>query len=195
MSRTALYAGLGAVFVAIAAVTGAKGADLGKPVAAAPAAVVAAPVPDQWQGAFIEAGAGGAFAKGGNKELLGRIGAGYNFHAFGNPFVGGVFAYYGAKMEGHSDSAMLTFDEPLTVGARAGFLIQPSTYLYGTFGYSKSINGADFKGPVVGFGIEVPSIGNIKLGLEYQAQFAEKFKIDDETRHAVMLLARIPVGF
>lgn len=121
-------------------------ADLGKP-AAAPAAVAPAPVPDQWNGMYVEFGAVGQFMNG-EKNAAGLAGIGYNYHAFGNPWVVGAFLRYGFSAEGNSDAAVLTFDQPLTAAIRAGYLVAPSTLLYGLAGYSKSLKD-DFKGPIL----------------------------------------------
>ena len=192
MSRTATYLAIGALFGAIAMGSHvAKAADLGKPTEK-PAAVAPAPVADQWTGAYAEFGAGAQFVKGGDKALVGAVGLGYNYHAFGNPFVASIFARYGATMEGNDNSAVLSFDQPLTVAIRAGYLIQPSTLLYGLAGYSKTINGADFRGPILGLGAEAPVFGSLRLAVEYTAQFDRDFKTDRDVAHNIMAFARLP---
>jgi hypothetical protein len=195
MSRTATYLAVLGGFLMVAAATGAKSADLGKPAPAGPAniaAMIPAAVPDQWTGAYLEGGAAAAFIKGGDKALHGLGGLGYNYHALGNPFVGSIFARYGFSAEGNSDAAVLTFDVPLTVAVRAGYLIQPSTLLYGLAGYSKSLKGDDFKGPILGLGAEAPVFGSLRLAVEYNAQFDKDFKADKDVVHSIGLFARLP---
>lgn len=165
-------------------------ADLGKP-AAAPAAVAPAPIPDQWNGLYFEAGAVGQFVKGGEKNAAGIAGIGYNYHAFGNPWVASVMLRYGFSAEGNSDAAVLMFDQPITVAARAGYLVAPSTLIYGLAGYSKSID-TDFAGPVLGLGMEAPVLGSLRLGLEYSAQFDKTLKADADVVHNIGVFARIP---
>lgn len=164
-------------------------ADLGKP-AAAPAAVAPAPVPDQWNGMYFEFGAVGQFMNG-EKNAAGLAGIGYNYHAFGNPWVVGAFLRYGFSAEGNSDAAVLTFDQPLTAAIRAGYLVAPSTLLYGLAGYSKSLKD-DFKGPILGFGAEAPVFGSLRIGVEYTAQFDKTFKADSDIVHEVGVFARLP---
>lgn len=192
MSRTAIYTAVLGLFVAMAASVHVKAADLGKPVAAAPAAVVAAPVPDQWSSWYVEAGAGGQFIKGGDKNLAGFAGIGWNTHALGNPWVVGAFLRYGFSMEGNSDAAVLTFDQPATLAIRGGYLVAPSTLLYGIAGFSKSIKGPDFQGPILGLGAEAPILGSLRLAAEYTAQFDRDFKADRDVAHNIMLFARLP---
>jgi opacity protein-like surface antigen len=165
-------------------------ADLGKP--AAVAAVAPAPIPDQWSGFYLEGGAAGQFVTGGDKRLIGLGGIGYNYHALGNPFVGSLFARYGFSAEGNSDAAVLTFDQPLTIAVRAGYLVQPSTLLYGLAGYSMSLRGDDFRGPILGVGAEAPVLGSLRLGVEYTAQFDRDFKADKDVVHAIGVFARLP---
>lgn len=191
MSRTAIYTAVFGLFVAVAACTSIKAADLGKP-AAAPAAVAPEPVPDQWRSWYVEAGGVAQFMKGGDKNLAGLGGIGYTYHAFGNPFVGGIFARYGFSAEGDSNSAVLTFDQPLTVAVRGGYLVLPSTLLYGLAGYSKSLNGQDFRGPIVGLGAEAPVLGSMRLAVEYSAQFDRDFKATSDVVHNIGVFARIP---
>lgn len=164
-------------------------ADLGKP-APAPAAQPA-PVPDQWNGLYFEFGGVGQFAKGGEKNAAGIAGIGYNYHAFGNPWVAGLMLRYGFSIEGDSDAAILTFDQPITLAARAGYLVAPSTLIYGLAGYSKSIN-TDFTGPVLGIGAEAPVLGSLRLSLEYSAQFDKTFKADADVVHNIGVFARLP---
>ena len=193
MSRTAIYIAIGALFGAIAMGSHvAKAADLGKPVAEKAAAVAPAPVADQWTGFYLEGGGGAQFSRGGDKALIGAGGIGYNYHAFGNPFVASIFARYGATMEGNDNSAVLSFDQPLTVAIRAGYLVQPSTLLYALAGYSKTLNGTDFKGPIVGIGAEAPILGSLRLAVEYTAQFDRDFKADRDIAHNIMMFARLP---
>lgn len=193
MSRTAIYTAVLGLFVAVAATAHVKAADLGgKPAEKAAAAAAIADVPSQWRSWYIEAGGVAQFARGGDKNLAGMGGIGYTYHAIGNPWVGGVFARYGFSAEGNSNSAVLSFDQPLTLAARAGYLVLPSTLLYGLAGYSKSLNGADFRGPVVGLGAEAPVLGNIRLAVEYSAQFDRTFKADADVVHNIGVFARIP---
>jgi len=192
MSRTALYLAIGTLWGAIAFGSHvARAADLGKPTVAAVLAAPA-PIPDQWKGFYLEGGAAAAFVKGGDKALLGLGGIGWNYHALGNPFVGSVFARYGFSAEGNSDAAVLTFDVPLTVAARFGYLAAPSTLLYGLAGYSISLNNSDFKGPVLGLGAEAPVLGSLRLAVEYTAQFDKDFKADADVIHSIGLFARLP---
>lgn len=167
-------------------------ADLGKGPAPAPVVAAPAPVADQWHGFYVEAGGGGQFVKGGDKTPVGAAGIGYNYHAFGNPWVGGVFARYGFSAEGNSSSAVLTFDQPFTVAVRMGYLVQPSTLIYGLAGYSKTLNGSDFRGPLVGFGAEAPIFGSLRLAVEYNAQFDRDFKTTSDVAHNIMAFARLP---
>lgn len=176
-----------AVLASAAGLTNA--ADLGKP---APAPVAAPePVADQWKGLYVEFGGAGQFAKGGEKNAAGKIGAGYNYHVFGNPFVASLFVRYGFSAEGNSDAAVLTFDQPITVAARVGYLALPSTLLYGLAGYSKSIN-TDFSGPLIGVGAEAPVLGNLRLSLEYTAQFDKTMKASADVVHEIGVYARLP---
>lgn len=189
MSRTAIYTAVVGLFMAVAACTSIKAADLGKP-AAVPAAVAPAPVPDQWTAPFVEFGIGGQFAKGGSKNAVATVGIGYTHHALGNPWVPGVFARYGASIEGRDDSAVLRFDQPITAGVTLGYLVAPSTRVYGIAGYSKSID-TDFQGALVGLGISLPVFGSLRLGAEYTAQF-DKFKADSDVVNEVRIMTAIP---
>ena len=167
-------------------------ADLGKPAAPAPVVAAPAPVADQWHGFYLGAGGGGQFTKGGGKALIGAGEIGYNYHAFGNPWVGGALIRYGFSAEGNSSSAVLAFDQPLTVAIRAGYLVQPSTLIYGLAGYSKTLNGSDFRGPLVGIGAEAPIFGSLRLAVEYNAQFDRDFKTSQDVAHNIMAFARLP---
>lgn len=164
-------------------------ADLGKP-AAAPAAVAPAPIPDQWNGMYFEFGAVGQFMNG-EKNAAGLAGIGYNFHTIGNPLVVSAFLRYGFSAEGNSDAAVLTFDQPLTAAIRAGYLVSPSTLIYGLAGYSKSLD-TDYRGPLIGAGIEAPVLGTLRLSLEYSAMFAKTFKADADVVHNIGVFARLP---
>lgn len=191
MNRDAFFAVIGG-FLMVLGATYAKAADLGGKPAAAPAAVAPEPVPDQWRSWYVEAGGVAQFMKGGDKNLAGLGGIGYTYHALGNPFVGGIFARYGFSAEGDSNSAVLTFDQPLTVAVRGGYLVLPSTLLYGLAGYSKSLNGQDFRGPIVGLGAEAPVLGSMRLAVEYSAQFDRDFKATSDVVHNIGVFARIP---
>ena len=190
MSRTAIYTAVVGLFMAVAACTSIKAADLGGKPAAAPAAVAPAPVPDQWTAPFVEFGIGGQFAKGGEKNMVATVGIGYTYHALGNPWVPGVFARYGASIEGRDDSAVLRFDQPITAGVTLGYLVFPSTRVYGIAGYSKSID-TDFQGALVGLGISFPVFGQLRFGAEYTAQF-DKFKADSDVVNEVRVMTAIP---
>lgn len=190
MSRTAIYTAILGLFVAVAGCTSIKAADLGKP-AAAPAAVAPAPVPDQWSSWYVEFGGVGQFAAGNQKNAAGKAGIGYTYHALGNPWVVGAFARYGFSAEGNSDAAVLTFDQPITGGVRLGYLVQPSTYLYGLAAFSKSID-TNFQGPVLGLGAETPVLGTLRLAVEYNAQFDRDFKATKDVVHEIGLFARLP---
>ena len=189
MNRDVFYAVIGG-FLMVFGATYAKAADLGKP-AAAPAAVAAEPVKDQWVGPFVQFGGGADFVKSGDKAATGVFGIGYSHRQFGSSIVVSVLARYGFSAEGNSDSAILTFDVPITLAARIGYLAQPSTQIYGIAGFSKSINN-DFQGPMVGIGAETPVFGSLRLGLEYTAQFDRSFKADKDVINQVRALATIP---
>ena len=178
-----------AVLASAAGLTSATAADLGKP-APAPL-VIPDPVKDQWTGLYVEFGAAGQFMKGGEKNAAGLAGIGYNFHTIGNPLVVSAFLRYGFSAEGNSDAAVLTFDQPLTAAIRAGYLVSPSTLIYGLAGYSKSLD-TDYRGPLIGAGIEAPVLGTLRLSLEYSAMFAKTFKADADVVHNIGVFARLP---
>lgn len=181
-----------AFFCGLMVATATYAADLGKPAVAAPATLVAmlpAAVPDQWTGLYFEGGYASRFTDTSKHTATGKIGIGYTYHALGNPWVGGVFARYGFSIDGDSDAAILTFDQPVTLGARIGYLVQPSTYLYGVFGYSFGKD--NDKGAILGLGAEAPVLGKLRLALEYHAQF-EDFKASSDVIHEIGLYARIP---
>lgn len=191
MSRTAIYLAIGALFGAIAMGSHiARAADLGKPTVAA---VISAPaaVPDMWSAPYLEFSAAGQFAKGGNKNAAATVGLGYTYHAMNNPWVPGVFARFGASVEGNNESAVLQFDQPITAGVTLGYLVMPSTRIYGVLGYSKSIS-SDFRGPVLGAGFHLPVFGNLRLGMEYTAQFDRNFKADNDVVNEVRAMIQIP---
>lgn len=189
--RNAVYATVGLSLLAVGAFS-ARAADLGKPAvaAAAPAAAVA-DIPDQWSGLYFEGGAVGQFMRGGDKQAVGLIGLGYNAHTRGTPWVVGGLVRYGFSADGNRDAAVLTFDQPITVAVRMGYLVQPSTLLYGLAGYSKSLR-EEFSGPLIGAGIEAPVIGSLRLSLEYGAQFDRTFRADRDVIHNVGIYARLP---
>ena len=81
MNRDVFYAVIGG-FLMVFGATYAKAADLGKP-AAAPAAVAAEPVKDQWVGPFVQLGGGADFVKSGDKAATGVFGIGYSHRQFG----------------------------------------------------------------------------------------------------------------
>ena len=190
MNRDVFYAVIGG-FLMVFGATYAKAADLGGKPAAAPAAVAPAPVPDQWSSWYVEFGGVGQFAAGNQKNAAGKAGIGYTYHALGNPWVVGAFARYGFSVEGNSDAAVLTFDQPITGGVRLGYLVQPSTYLYGLAAYSKAID-SNFHGPVLGLGAETPVLGSLRLAVEYNAQFDRDFKATKDVVHEIGLFARLP---
>ena len=190
MNRDVFYAVIGG-FLMVFGATYAKAADLGGKPAAAPAAVAPEPVKDQWVGPFVQFGGGADFVKSGDKAATGVFGIGYSHRQFGSPIVVSVLARYGFSAEGNSDSAILTFDVPITLAARIGYLAQPSTQVYGIAGFSKSINN-DFQGPMVGIGAETPVFGSLRLGLEYTAQFDRSFKADKDVINQIRALATIP---
>lgn len=177
-----------AVLASAAGLTSATAADLGKP-APAPL-VIPDPVKDQWTGLYFEFGAAGQFMKG-EKNAAGLAGIGYNFHTIGNPLVVSAFLRYGFSAEGNSDAAVMTFDQPLTAAIRAGYLVSPSTLIYGLAGYSKSLD-TDYRGPLIGAGIEAPVLGTLRLSLEYSAMFDKTFKADADVVHNIGVFARLP---
>lgn len=153
----------------LATVSAALAADKGgAPAAPIPVADIPA-LGDQWTGPYIEGGFAGRYFEG-EKVGMGVAGIGYNFRPSINiPTVIGAFARYGFSVEGRDSSALLTFDQPWTIGARAGYLVQPSTLIYGLGGYSQ---GRDLdKGWIVGAGIEQMMLGKFSVGPEYHAQF------------------------
>jgi len=185
--RTIAYAIAAVMLVCIGAV--AHAADLGKPAVAPPA--VTDPIPDQWTSLFVEGGMVGQFSKGGDKQAVGIVGLGYNYHYRGTPWVVGGLIRYGFSAEGNSDAAVLSFNQPISVAVRMGYLAQPSTMLYGMAGFSKSID-SDFRGPLVGVGAELPVLGMLRLGVEYTAQFDRKFTATDDVVHNIGVFARLP---
>jgi opacity protein-like surface antigen len=177
-----------AVLASAAGLTHASAADLGAPKTVA--AAIPEPVKDQWTGLYFEFGAAGQFMKG-EKNAAGLAGIGYNYHTFGNPLVVGVFLRYGFSAEGNSDAAVLSFDQPLTAAIRAGYLVAPSTLIYGLAGYSKSLD-TDYRGPLIGAGVEAPVLGSLRLSLEYSAMFDKTFKADADVVHNIGVFARLP---
>lgn len=167
-------------------------ADLGGKPAAAPAAVAPAPVPDMWTAPYIEFGISGQFAKGSSeKNAALTVGLGYTYHAMGNPWTPGVFAKIGASVEGFDDSAVLRFDQPITAGLTLGYLVSPSTRVYGIAGYAKALD-TDFMGPVLGVGVSLPVFGNLRLGGEYTATFDRNFKADKDVINEFRVMMAIP---
>jgi len=187
--RNAIYVALGLALLAIAGAFSVHAADLGKPAAAPPA--ITDPIPDQWTGLYFEGGAVGQFSKGGDKQAVGIVGLGYNYRYRGTPWVVGGLIRYGFSAEGNSDAAVLSFNQPISVAVRMGYLAQPSTMLYGIAGFSKSID-SDFRGPLVGVGAELPVLGMLRLGVEYTAQFDRKFTATDDVVHNIGVFARLP---
>lgn len=165
-------------------------ADLGKP-AAAPVAVAPAAIPDMWTAPYMEFGFAGQFAKGSEKNAALTIGIGYTHHAMGNPWTPGVFAKIGASVEGFNDSAVLRFDQPITAGVTLGYLVSPSTRVYGIAGYAKALD-TDFMGPVLGVGVSLPVFGNLRLGGEYTATFDRNFKADKDVVNELRAMIQIP---
>ena len=157
-------------------------ADLGKPTVAA---VISAPaaVPDMWTAPYIEFGVAGQFAKGNNKSAVVSVGLGYTYHAMGNPWTPGVFARAQASVEGFDDSAVFRFDQPFSAGVTLGYLVSPSTRVYGILGYSKSFD-AKFEGPMLGLGVSLPMFGTMRIGGEYTAQF-DAFKADSNVANEI----------
>ena len=143
--------------------TAASAADLGKPAAAPIPIADIPPLGDQWTGPYIEGGIAGRYFEG-EKVGMATAGIGYNYRPSINiPTVVGAFARYGFSVEGRESSALLTFDQPWTIGARAGYLVQPSTLIYGLGGYSQ---GRDLdKGWIVGMGIEQMMLGKFSSAL------------------------------
>ena len=94
------------------------------------------------------------------------------------------------------DSASLTtaMGDQWTIGARIGHMITPTTLLYGLVGYSEAkggditlastvgLNGAidlgDFKGYVLGGGLEAEMMRNVLIGIEYRYGSYDTRRID-----------------
>lgn len=166
----------------LATITSAVAADKGGPTAPIPIADIP-PLGDQWIGFYVEGGIAGRYFEG-EKVGMATAGIGYNYR-LASPIVLGAFARYGFSVEGHDSSALLTFDQPWTIGARAGYLVQPSTLIYGLGGYSQ---GRDLdKGWIVGLGIEQMMLGKFSIGPEYHAQFVT----GGDIIHEVGLFARM----
>ena len=164
-------------------------ADLGKLAVAPPATTVAMfpAVPDQWRGCYVEAGAAGRFIKSDDRAATGSGGLGCTFKADGNPVVGGIFARYSFSLDADTSAAVLTFDQPVTVAASAGYLIQPNTRLYILGGYS--IGKGDDKGFIAGFGAETVVYKTLSLAAEFHTQFTD-LSGKDEQIHSIGLYVR-----
>ena len=86
------------------------------------------------------------------------------------------------QLDAKSDSALISFNQPITIGARAGYLVLPSTMVYGLAGYS--LGKGDDKGFIAGGGIEHFVTKNMSMALEYHNEFASA----KTNVHGVMLL-------
>jgi outer membrane immunogenic protein len=106
-------------------------------------------------------------------------------------WVGGVFADYdfGSNISGDVSlphySLSLDHNSSWAVGARLGYLVTPSTLLYGTAGYTQAqfdignLGSTTFDGYFVGAGVETFLRQNWTLKLEYRfSQFGEETILD-----------------
>jgi outer membrane immunogenic protein len=107
-------------------------------------------------------------------------------------WVGGVFADYdfGSNISGDislpQHSGSLDHNSSWAVGGRLGFLVTPSTLLYGTAGYTQAefdvsdLGSKTFEGYFVGGGLETFLRQNWTLKLEYRfSQFGSETIVDD----------------
>lgn len=155
-----------------------RAADLGGPAPAAPAAQ---PYRPYWTSCYVDAGASGRVlldAAGSsltNVAVLGGLGCTYQVggmpfrEGHSRPVVIGAFVRGGASLDDLSrNGAALTFDQPVTVGARFGLGIGHTTLLYGIVGqtFSRSL-GKSVDGPTFGGGLETGIWGSLSIAAEY----------------------------
>lgn len=184
--RTIAYAIAAALLIAVGACTS-HAADLGKP-AAAPPATLAEAIPDQWRNCNLETGAGQRRANG-EHITVASVGVGCNFKANENPFMTGVFARYGMRLDTKGDSALVTFDQPITVGLRAGYMVMSNTQIYAMGGYMWNPKVDQDRGFTVGLGLEQIIWKNLRIAPEYSLQFADN---GDTKVHNFGLYLRAP---
>jgi outer membrane immunogenic protein len=201
MRRASIIAAFAAVF---GFGGGAQAADLyggyGAPSMKDAPVYVSAPV---WTGFYVGAGIGagamvndvdinggalfGADVDGlGGEGILGTVQAGYD-RQIGHRLVRGVFVDYDfsglstdidVRFGNTKASADIDLDHMWSVGGRIGYLVNPSTMLYGFLAYTEanfdapSFGGAldidDFQGYSVGVGLETQLSGNWFLKGEYR---------------------------
>jgi outer membrane immunogenic protein len=118
------------------------------------------------------------------------LGAGYDRNLWG-PYVVGAFVDYDfSDVDTHLTSAVLGFDggkfsldNQLSIGARFGYLVAPSTLFFGTVGYAHSDGGdltdafgligaraslGDFNGYFIGGGVEALVYDHFSIKAEYR---------------------------
>lgn len=155
-----------------------RAADKGAP--AAPVAAVAEPRP-YWTSCYIDAGASGrvlldpAGSSLTNVSVLGGLGCTYQIGAMpfreghARPFVIGAFVRGGASLDDLSRAgAALTFDQPITIGARLGVGIGHTSLVYGIVGHTFHRSfGKGVDGPTFGGGLETGIWGSLSIAAEY----------------------------
>jgi outer membrane immunogenic protein len=159
-------------------------------------AVADRPAPFSWTGFYVGAG-GGAGAvlqsqtenvpgfgtvfseSAGAASYFGTVTAGYDHRVMPRVVVGALFDYEIARIAFDNPElsfASLPFDRARTwsAGVRAGYLVNPTTLLYVSGGYTRTsmdfdlFGTVDFSGYFVGGGVETQLMGNWLLRGEYR---------------------------
>lgn len=200
MKTKTLIATLALAFLASPAVA----ADLGGPKTKAPAKSTAYvdPAPQSRPTCYIDAGAAFGSSVADLKSadgkvpfspsgVMGQLGAGCDLIPMGN-FVVGAFGLYNvgelkSSATFGADKLDFMLNKNWAVGVRAGVLLQPTTLLYGRFGYTGAnaeIKSAEFKldrnlhGVIMGVGIETQIAGPLALRIagDYYKWQDQKFE-------------------
>jgi outer membrane immunogenic protein len=215
-----LFVGVAAAFILMTGQAAAEGL--------APPSRIAAPGPigPNWNGFYVGAGIGagavvhdytldcyycghayGETDNYGGEGVFGTVTVGFD-RLIRSGWVAGAFADYdfgstiSTEVGGHS----VDHDHSWSVGGRLGYLVNPSTLVYGTAGYTQAqfdFSGATsktFDGYFVGAGIETFLRQNWTLKLEYRfSQFDEQTifngRICDEFDEASMHTARLVLSY
>ena len=166
---------IGAVLAAsLVLVSPSRAADKG-----APGKAVEDTVRPYWTTCFLEAGGNGRAlveASGGTTRSTSIVaGFGCNYEvpglsiAAGRPIVVGGFARGGFGLaDWNSAGASVSFDQPMTIGARLGVGLGGSNLLYLTAGHTWAKYGAhNLDGMSLGFGLETSLLRSLSLAVEY----------------------------
>ena len=165
----------------LATVSSALGADLGSPPKTVAEALPAAPT---WRNCAVEVAGGARAAKvAGSYEkiAIAAVGGTCSYNMPGSPFVMSLFVSYAMQLDTDSESALLTFNQPVTAGLRVGYAVQPNLQLFGSLGYAYGKD--DDRGIVPGVGLDLKVSNSFHLVGQYQAQLTN----DDITIHQILI--------